>query len=184
VAEDNLMRAYLAGVMDSDGYFCFKRTPPQFGPDGALISTARYSEAAGLNQVTDAVIQILHSRYGGNIAFYAARTPAARPIYRWRVNDRKAASVAADLLPYLRIKRRDAELLLEMRADKDRPRSETRVPNGMTRTLRHWTGRLVQVRVLGLDPKIAARRERLYLEMRSLHDVKARQAHLFTLRKS
>jgi hypothetical protein len=184
MADDELLlKAYLAGVMDADGYFCFKRTPAQFGSDGNMISTARYSEGVGLNQVTDEVISILHARYGGNVMHYAARTPSSRPIYRWRVGDRKAAAVAADLLPFLRIKRRDAELLLVMRADKDQPRSVTRAPNGRTFKWTHWTGRVLDMPARSLHPDIAAHREVVYQEMRELHDTKSRQTQLFTLRK-
>ncbi len=183
VDDDIVLRAYLAGVMDADGYFTFKRTPAQFGRDGHMISTARYSEAVGLNQITDEVISILQARFGGNVAYYAARTAGSRPMFRWRVNDRKAAAVAADLLPFLRIKRRDAELLLAMRADKDRPRTETRAPNGRRFSFPHWTGKTVQMPAMTLRPEIAARREALYLELRSLHDSKTRQSQLFTLRK-
>src|SRR2546427_3861977 len=129
--EELVIKAYLAGVMDADGYFCFKRTPPEFGSDGGMISTARYSECVGLNQVTDEVILILKARYGGNIAHYAARTTHARPMYRWRVSGKKTAVITPGLLPFLRVKRREGEPLLVMRAGKDRPRFSTRTPGDL-----------------------------------------------------
>lgn len=106
-----IVLAYLAGALDADGYFTIKVTIHQHWSTGA-------HERVGLKQVTPQVPKLLHEVFGGSIALQKPSVPRGRPLYVWSTSDRLAATVCAAVLPYLRIKCRQATKLLELAATK------------------------------------------------------------------
>lgn len=115
---DSLTFAYLAGAMDSDGYFSIKRSTYHIRVRGDAVN-AVYSEKMGLHQVTPEIPELLKECFGGSMYLAAAQTPNSKPMYRWTATDTKAAQACEALLPYLRVKRKQAETLLELRQSKD-----------------------------------------------------------------
>lgn len=109
--------AYLAGAMDSDGYFSIKRSTYHMRVRKDA-SNPVYSEVMGLHQVTLDIPHLLRDYFGGTLYQAPPQTPNSKPLYRWRGSDLNAARAAAALLPYLRVKRRQAELLCELRESK------------------------------------------------------------------
>src|SRR3990167_4100038 len=73
---------------------------------------------------------MLKDAFGGRVGLHKGYARNARDGLRWEATNRQAASAIRALLPYLRIKRSQAECVLLLRADKERPRSETRVADG------------------------------------------------------
>jgi hypothetical protein len=110
--------AYLAGAMDSDGFFGIKRHTYAMRVRRDAHQ-AVYSERAGLKQVTETIPQLLKETFGGRCAIEAANTKHGKPFWSWDSTDKVAALAAKSLLPYLLVKKRQALLLLELRATKD-----------------------------------------------------------------
>lgn len=105
--------AYLAGAMDSDGFFSIKKSTYHLRVRGDAIN-ATYSERVGLKQVTPHVPQLLKDTFGGSFTDQPASTKNGRPLFGYNATDRVAANVCAALHPYVRIKTAQCALILEM----------------------------------------------------------------------
>lgn len=112
--------AYLAGAMDSDGYFSIKKsTYHQRIRNDA--NNAVYSEKIGLKQITPDVPQMLHQHFGGCMSFAKGQTENSKPLHVWTATDKNAAEACCLLLPFLRVKRCQADRLIELRKSKGEP---------------------------------------------------------------
>lgn len=109
--------AYLAGAMDSDGYFTIKRSTYHRRVRMDAVN-ATYSEKIGLHQITTHITELLHETFGGHMYLGKPQTENSKPMYRWTATDLNAANACRLLLPYLRVKREQAEVLIELRESK------------------------------------------------------------------
>ncbi len=110
--------AYLAGAMDSDGWFGIKRSTYHQRVRGDAGNPV-YSERLGLKQVTPEIPHLLHETFGGRLSQDKGLSDNSRPLHSYQCTDKRAAEACRALLPYLRVKRRQAEVLLELRRTKD-----------------------------------------------------------------
>ena len=110
--------AYLAGAMDSDGCLSIKKSTYHLRVRKDS-SNPVYSEQLSLKQVTPQIPDLLAVSFGGTVKLVAGQTENSKPVYRWAVTDTIAARATQMLLPYLLIKRRQAELILELRTSKE-----------------------------------------------------------------
>lgn len=117
-----VLLAYLAGVIDSDGSISIfrHRTNTKY-PDSFT-----FSEMVTAAQTSPEAVDLLHSLWPGTREL-RQRDPRWKPMHGWRVSDKTAALCVAELRPYLRVKARQADLVLALRRSKDRPKTETRV---------------------------------------------------------
>lgn len=149
--DEALTLAYLAGAMDADGFFTMSRK--------TIRGSTTYSEFIGLAQVDRTVPDMLQSRFGGYIQVRKRKGEQAenwRPLYYWGGTCRNAAAAVVALRPYLRIKARQADVLIALRASKSLPASERRsVPVG--------------IRSRATNPEVVAARSDLYAEIRALN---------------
>jgi hypothetical protein len=99
--------AYLAGVIDSDGCITIKRR--------RVKTAAQWNMQASIfvRQITDEAVTLLADTFGGRINKRPSGTPGGRDLYHWELDRIKAVAAAKKLLPYLRIKRRQAQILIE-----------------------------------------------------------------------
>ena len=137
--------AYLAGMMDADGCFQIKR----FTQSGRV----QYDCAVLTNQVDGGAIDFLYGVFGGAVYRLSGynQNPRANPVvYRWQVTRQVAADVAKRAAPFLRIKKKQAELLIRFR---DIQKHQMRKPRG---------------RGHPLEPYEIALREECYQEMKRL----------------
>src|SRR5262245_59786166 len=126
--------AYCAGVMDSDGSFSISIDTWR---QRKLGRTPAYQELAAIGQCDLQAIELLHELFGGSIRREQSRGVYRRPVNYWQVGNLKAVNAARLMLPYLRIKRRQAELLLALREIKDRGRiANTELVRPKVRVLR------------------------------------------------
>jgi hypothetical protein len=141
--------AYMAGIIDGEGslvignYSSNKKT-------GAI----HYHTALEINKTDEGLIHWLHHTFGGNIVNYTAKqTPknSRQAVFRWIANGDRLTHICEEVLPYLVVKRKQAELMLRMR--------ETYKPT-------HKAG---QQGFRGLNPEILSLRLSLMLELRDLH---------------
>jgi len=111
--------AYLAGAIDSDGTIGIKRSTyaVRVRKDSCQPT---YSERLALRQVTPAVPELLRTTFGGSLYLTQPSAVGGKPLFSWSVTDQKAATCLRTLLPYLRVKRAQAENALALRGVKER----------------------------------------------------------------
>ena len=169
---DKLTLAYLAGAMDADGYFTIKRSTYHLRVRGdARVPT--FHERIGLKQVSPAVPELLRDVFGGSIGIQKPSARNGKPLYSWQVTDRKAATAAEMLLPYLRIKRQQAEILLELRRLKGLPRNGIIITEQRDR----W-GRMRPFRRRVMSAADIDARTALLEQVKALNDIRALQPAL------
>jgi hypothetical protein len=98
--------AYLAGVIDSDGYISTQRSRHS----GRLYSGAKVGIAGTRRQPHD----LAASLFGGTVNRYIPKNPRHRPQFQWSRHGEGAVVVIEAVLPYLLVKRRQAEIALEL----------------------------------------------------------------------
>ena len=111
-----LTLAYLAGCMDSDGYFTIRRD--SYEQRIGRRASAVFQEQIGLRQVTPQVPRMLHELFGGSLYISKPASRNGRPLHAWHCTSRKAAAACKLLRPYLVIKQRQAEVLMRLQARK------------------------------------------------------------------
>lgn len=78
-----------------------------------------YSERVMLKQVEPFIPDLLKESFGGYLRIEKPYSENSKPLWSWQTTDKNAARCCEAVLPYLRVKRRQAELLLELRKSKD-----------------------------------------------------------------
>jgi len=155
--EEELVRAYLAGVLDSDGFISIKR----HAANTRYKDSYTFSEWAGVGQVSPAAVELFAERWGGVVHLRKHKNDDGgdwRPMHYWVVSNKIAATCVGALRPHIRIKARQADLVLALRASKNRPQCEQRTFKGTA------------PRSMRLDPEIVAVREAAWREVRSLNE--------------
>jgi hypothetical protein len=115
------LRAYAAGVIDSDGSigirldtYAMRVRKVKAGPV--------YKERVTLKQIEPQAVDLLHEAFGGSRFISAPQNPRAQPLHSLQIVDRMASTFLEAILPFLLIKRRQAELCIELRRLKDESR--------------------------------------------------------------
>lgn len=120
--------AYLAGAMDSDGCISVKRSTYAMRVRGDA-TTPVFSERVMLKQVTPEIPTLLKEMFGGSLRVDSPSTERGRRLYAWQATDQRAAECLRALLPYLRVKREQAENCIALRKLKERSK-KARVARG------------------------------------------------------
>lgn len=117
-AVDQALLAHLAGVLELAGTLSIKRWAHDFRGQGSVNLT--YTERIAVKQVDAIGPTLFKKAFGGTLIVEKPATrPNSNPVYRYEATDRRAARIVAALLPYLRQKREQAQVLLEFRRWKD-----------------------------------------------------------------
>lgn len=106
--------AYCAGVVDSDGTIGIKRLTYAMRVVGDAKQPT-YAARICVRQVTRDAVDVLAATFGGTVRTCKPSSPNGRPLFEWCVMDRIAGAALEQLLPYLRIKRAQAENCLALR---------------------------------------------------------------------
>jgi hypothetical protein len=113
--------AYLAGVIDSDGSITINIAREAARRNVKCSPT--YQEVICCGQVQTEAVYLLQALFGGSISVTPPRAVGRKPLYGWDARCKLAVIAIRALLPFLRIKRRQAEIVLQLRAIKDRGRT-------------------------------------------------------------
>ncbi|MBQ0867403.1 hypothetical protein [Streptomyces sp. RK75] len=97
--------AYLAGVIDSDGYITVHRSLR----NGKAYYAARIGIAGTRRQPHDLAVSL----WGGRVSRYEPKSPRHRAQYQWSRTGDTAAIAITQIQPHLRVKREQARLALE-----------------------------------------------------------------------
>lgn len=155
---DKITLAYLAGVLDSDGTIGVKRNTYSMRVIGDS-GQPTYSERIHIRQVERGALDLFAATFGGNIGVTDPSAKRGRPLWNWGQTDKKAAATLAALLPYLRIKRAQAENCLALRAVKEQSKV-ARVARGRG-----------HVGAASRSPDISEQMESIYLRAKDLNRV-------------
>lgn len=98
--------AYLAGVLDSDGYISVHGSTRR----GKTYYAARVGIAGTRRQPHDLAASI----WGGTVSLYLPKNPRHRGQYQWSRTGDVAAQIVAAVQPYLLVKQEQARIALEV----------------------------------------------------------------------
>lgn len=103
---DPLVLAYLAGVIDSDGFITINRSQRK----GQVYHAAVVGIAGTRREPHDLAASI----FGGNVGCYQPKISGHRPQFQWNRQGQSAINVIEAVYPYLRVKRANADLAAEL----------------------------------------------------------------------
>lgn len=101
--KQTLLYSYLAGIIDGEGTI-------RIGKGG----TTKYYAAISVGNVNKEVIDLLTKTFGSKTRIEKIRTPSRQSIYRWGTGGNLSVpKIIKSLLPYLIIKKKQAEIVLK-----------------------------------------------------------------------
>lgn len=119
---DALTLAYLAGIVDADGCIAVRRST--YAARHGNGAGASFWERLVVKQVTPEVVDLLHATFGGSRRVHDPTAKRGRPLFGWEATGQVANRALVALMPYLRIKRAQAENCLALRAAIDASKTE------------------------------------------------------------
>ncbi len=140
--------AYLAGIVDGEGYIGIKRSARVKGS-----VSPRFCERIQVRMINEEAINLLADTLGGNYYRETMSQRKGRPLFCWQASDAQAAVILRALLPYLRIKKGNAIAALALRESKSDPLARRRGSPAK--------------RVM--DPSVIAHRQELYERCKALN---------------
>lgn len=108
--------AYLAGCMDSDGYFGIRKSTYGIRKRKDCLSPT-YNERMSLKQVKEDVPKLLQETFGGHV-YCEERGGNSKSLWVYGSQNKIAYNACVKMLPYLRVKKEQAELLIKLRETK------------------------------------------------------------------
>jgi hypothetical protein len=142
VSATEVQLAYTAGIIDGEGYFVLVPRAMNHRKYGKY---QRYNAVVGIKHTKRELLEWMKEKFGGNIYGVPCRSIAHAPSWEWRVTHLAAAAFVQQIMPYLLLKKRNAELILEVQG-----------------TAKRW-GKW------GVPSEVLDRREAMYAEMKSLN---------------
>ncbi len=114
--EEGDLHPYLAGLLDGDGYL---KITPQWKKAGTFVPY--FVLTAGAAQLWPSpAISLFAETFGVGVKLLTR--PGFRPMARWEIHNHEAAAAVECLLPYLLIKKQQAQLFLELAALREHAR--------------------------------------------------------------
>lgn len=104
--------AYAAGIIDGEGCIRIVVRKPRNG------KSAQHSLMLQVAQKDGILMDWLYGVFGGMVYLKNKKTDGSDWIYEWRVMENKAAEVLKQTLPFLTVKKRQAELALRFQTHK------------------------------------------------------------------
>jgi hypothetical protein len=110
--------AYLAGVIDSDGYITIQRTKKNKKlPTGNICTNIYHCLKVGIAGTETQSHMLAKELFGGMIGSYKPKNDKHKTQYQWYLSNDLAVVFIKTILPYLLVKRAQAELALEFIAE-------------------------------------------------------------------
>lgn len=104
--------AYVAGLMDGEGCIRIKKAKA-YKCQGRV--TPGYHASVQIKMVDQDAIEFACSVLGGWHYLEKSALKSGRPLFTWQVSDQKAEDALRIVLPYLRVKRKQAAKVIELR---------------------------------------------------------------------
>ncbi len=145
----DLELAYLAGIIDADGYVTATRSQRR----GRWYFGAQIGITGSRREPHDLAVSL----FGGKVNTHRpTRNPKHLPQHHWQLGGRRAVPAIEAVIPYLRIKRDRATLVLELQASVDEAREHAAeggvpwLPVGHDRT-RDFLAAVDEIRAAGRE---------------------------------
>jgi len=142
--------AYLAGFIDGEGCIMVAKRNPRTDKNGRRRTSVSYSVLLTVSQRDGAIMDWLTGNFGGTVQW---KDKKDYPCYVWNITHKKASAVLKDVLPFLKYKRDQALLAINLQ-------------NRLQKTLRDADGK-----ALPLTENEINIREKIYLRCRELKHV-------------
>jgi hypothetical protein len=117
---DNEKLAYIAGLIDGEGYIGIKKQPPRTNSMGKRkgINYCYYERltVAGINKPM--ITMLIKTFKVGKIYFHKHSKLSRRGYWSWDVTNKLAISVINKVYPFLQIKKPEADIVLKLRESK------------------------------------------------------------------
>jgi len=110
--------AYLAGAMDADGTFGISKSTYHQRVRGDAHNPV-YSAKIGLKQTSPLVPELLKETFCGSLYPQKPGTPNSKPMWCWMASAKRAVRACEKLLPFIRIKRKQIEAILELETTRE-----------------------------------------------------------------
>lgn len=157
--------AYLGGLIDGEGYVGIKKAKA-YRCQGRV--TAAYHARIQVRMVDEGAIAFLAKTLGG---WYYKEKPSCnegRPLYCWQASDKNAEKCLKALFPYMRVKNRQAKLVLKLRELLAGGwKHRTKVTG--TRQMPHHCGKIVNVRTFSYSDEFVKECDDLWNQCRLLN---------------
>jgi len=103
--------AYMAGIVDGEGYISLARRNSKRNKNGI-----RYDIQIGVTNTNKWLLETFRFTFGGSISKkkkgYEKSLPSSQDCFNWQASNQQALITVKALLPYLRLKRPQAELAI------------------------------------------------------------------------
>lgn len=105
--------AYLAGIIDGEGCFYTGRIK-----QGRYGSGYQYHTVIKIDNTSEELIEWLKATFGGGreYVWHKLKNPNWKPIYVWYASGKMLEYICKSIYPYLIIKKKQCELMLQFRA--------------------------------------------------------------------
>lgn len=103
--------AYTAGIIDGEGSISLLR--------GESRPVQYFGLAVQVGSTTEWLLLWLESEYGGHIYKFNGNRPKSKPAWKWRINGKFALEFLELIVPYLHIKKPQAELAIKFQSRKN-----------------------------------------------------------------
>jgi len=117
---------YCAGLVDGEGCVRIAKSTYGIRKTKDCISPT-YSERLQLRMTDEATIKFFADVFGGS--YYKekrAYSNSQKPLFVYNVSDKRAYEIIKKLYPYLKIKRKQADILFKLRESKNSPEAKKR----------------------------------------------------------
>ena len=110
--------SYLAGLVDGEGYVGIKKDMTSVRNKHS--KSPLYHEIIQIRMADEYAIKLFKKVFGGNYYKETENSKySKKPLYCFKISDLAAANALRILLPYLRIKNKQAKLCLKLRKNKE-----------------------------------------------------------------
>ena len=157
--------AYLAGIIDADGCIRISKDKPT-----SDRVTPSYHARVHVRMVERAAVDLLDATFGGHVWTQKPNAARGRQLHVWDISDAKAQHALELLLPYLRVKRAQAENALTLRHLRSNSRKhQTKITGQKVMTGQY--GQRIVTPITCLSDEFVAQCDALYLRSRELNRV-------------
>lgn len=98
--------AYAAGIIDGEGYVFLIHAPRKDRANGSNHYGVR------VRMLDPEAIGFLHATFGGTLRIAKPSGRAKSPVFEWYLSAKKSVLFLQSLLPYLKVKRHQADLVI------------------------------------------------------------------------